>query len=400
MGTMMIIGRQNLNASYSPEAAVAAEVDTFLYHARPGGGQIAHVRKVKWGGAESLFANLTGEGFSTPVIGYPLYVNGYFVTIELTNPFLLMAVKYSDATYSQCIGGIAENPTVAPAWQNNVVGWQSTHAGLVQKIFSCPLPLADAARIISNGPAGGTITGFATDDITTPDNKAGTPVYINHDGSNILVGGVNYRISYINEFNVGGVNTFGSLGAYWPFRNNPGMPPGLDFCYGGGDGPSSYFPVRVVTDGSFWYGFMMATATGAIWAWRNVKDDWFNPATFVYQNTGLVGNLVRNTFLPQIMNNTFKRRHFVVGTNRHRLYSSNVWPMTFDNFIDVDTTDGIIVSASYDPPYIYIIKKSGATFGHQLVKIYDSTLDSPRRRRKRGGEFWGVVPEVSTYMST
>lgn len=61
------------------------------------------------------------------------------------------------------------------------------------------------------------------------------------------------------------------------------------------------------------------------------------------------------------------------------------------------TTNALITGIWTFPPYVYITKVAGNTFGNQLIKLYDSELGPRRSRRRRGGEFWGIVPEVSTY---
>jgi hypothetical protein len=103
------------------------------------------------------------------------------------------------------------------------------------------------------------------------------------------------------------------------------------------------------------------------------------------------------------LNTQFNRIYWAFDDNKFRLFGANTdpWPPVAIDTIDVDVNLGIansIRSIDVFPPYIYLTKTTGTNFGNQFIKIYDSALENPRRRRHRGGEMWGIIPEVANYL--
>lgn len=82
-----------------------------------------------------------------------------------------------------------------------------------------------------------------------------------------------------------------------------------------------------------------------------------------------------------------------------RLYSSKTTPLDVSNFIDVDTgpSANSITGIWIFPPFVYVAKSSGGTYGAQLVKIYDTELD-PRQSGRKGNELWNIIPEIGRYL--
>jgi hypothetical protein len=82
--------------------------------------------------------------------------------------------------------------------------------------------------------------------------------------------------------------------------------------------------------------------------------------------------------------------------------SLSTWPLVPDTvLVDTGNNAANSIRGIYtEPPYVYLTKTIGPTYGNQYIRIYDTELEDPHRSRKRGGEFWNIIPEVAPYMSS
>lgn len=98
----------------------------------------------------------------------------------------------------------------------------------------------------------------------------------------------------------------------------------------------------------------------------------------------------------------FSRSHFSAYANvagqQARIYSSPAWPIDITDFVALDTGACTITGIWTQPPFVFVTKTSGPTFGNQLIKIYDPALDSIRRSRRSGSEIWELIPEIGQWL--
>lgn len=128
----------------------------------------------------------------------------------------------------------------------------------------------------------------------------------------------------------------------------------------------------------------------------------------ILTHTGLTLNSTGWQFDSIDASEEFGRLYFSVSTgagpqsNGFRLFSS---PMRADgsidvlNTIDVDTggaPTNSITGVFVVPPFIYVTKAAGPSFGAQIVQIHDSELE--KKKGHRGTELWATMPEIGRYL--
>jgi hypothetical protein len=114
----------------------------------------------------------------------------------------------------------------------------------------------------------------------------------------------------------------------------------------------------------------------------------------------LATSCIMNAWLAQ----DFGRLYWSFGGTAFRLYGASLtqWPLTVVDTIDVDTGNNgtnSIRGLYTEPPYIYLTKTAGPTYGNQFIRVFDTELDRARRPKRRGGELWDLIPEVAPHIS-
>lgn len=132
----------------------------------------------------------------------------------------------------------------------------------------------------------------------------------------------------------------------------------------------------------------------------------FNIATGVAQvqildavNPSLGANFIQDFWIDQ----DFGRIYFAFSNLGFKLFGASLstWPIVPDTLlVDTGNAGANSIRGVYtEPPYVYLAKTAGPTYGNQYIRIYDSELDRSRHPKRRGGELWDLIPEAAPYIS-
>lgn len=405
--SLVLIGRYNLNAE--PYRPIMTEPDTLYYRKT-----LAEIRKVTWGVSDLVFTTLLLGATPGDVIssgGNMIHQNGALVTTgyaprcaNIINFVDILTLAESSSTNSANFlapNGVAHGP-----------------GGFIAQLASIAAVAGAGASGDTNPPGAlseasvGTGATFSHSPFNYDPVIIGNSAYwmIMADSTTTVDPGVEYLKGYLMRMNVttGAVTVSQVDRAVYRWSDH--LLGGEVFSFGSG---SINKPIIMRTDSA---GNVYAITNGAA---NRQYFNRFSPSDFA---TGALFNNQTDFLLPQgdyisytlgtaghsgfHIDKNFNKLYCGVCTaagNMNRLFNKPLSGLTTivgggaGEYYDVDGGGSVITGIWTFPPLLYVAKTSGAGFGPQLLKFYDTDLVN-RRRKRRGGELWGIVPEVANYL--
>lgn len=381
-------GRYDLPVGNSPWRPTMPEDGVMIYRKT-----LTEVRKAVWNVSDALLATLGGvtSGDVITVGGMSASQGKYailsgFNNGAVTNRVHTVHIDTGAEDFINSPGTIAPEKIASSSTRHLIPGTAGAAVGIVGCDFDIPITGQNrftAGAVNSESPAiAGTIEGI-------PDG-AGNTLNILLTGLTSVVGSVIYFDIYRYLENSSGVFSatriqgaafqrlnHGNTGASFSFTGNSSAKPNRILRDGQG---KLYALSQLSTNETYWHTWDEADLISGSMS-TNQTDLLLSSLTYA----GVGTTVTHGAFH---INQYFQKAYFALPTasNDVRRLCHKKLPMTsgFDTY-DVDTNGSLITGIWTFPPYVYVAKSAGTTYGPQLIKFYDSELDATFNQRFPSG---------------
>lgn len=401
---LSLIGRYNLNLIHTeaPYRPAMGAMDIMIYRRT-----LTEVRKVIWGVSDVVLANLAsitaGDVISVGGVSQVInnhYVTGPAVSGNLSPIFHAVDIDTGIETSNSIAAGNIGLDKISRSNTRTVSC--ETFGGVAGIRFTdFDVPITSIATRTAGGLSGDGAYRLATIE----------PILLGGDFYNILETsdviadpGVWYH----------GLNVYkeSAAGIFSCWHEQRGLYVYLNHGIGG---PSFSYTASSTPKPGVWqrdgegYIYALVEVSGAIYWVRWTETDLPNALYLHQTETSIPGasyGAVTSTFNRASngsfhINKQFKKAYFAISTsvtNVQRLAHQKLPVTAGYEYTDVDTAKAVITGIWTFPPFVFVAKTGGATYGPQLIKYFDPDLVLQTKSRRSGSEIWELIPEVGQYL--